>query len=258
MYLASMTWHEVFDLRNKKEIIAIVPLGSTEQHGSIGPLGTDFTIPHEMARKVEEKFSEKLLVCPTMPYGVCPYHTGFAGTIDIGTSALESVMTSIVDHLMNAGIERFIFLNGHGGNDPALTGACYHAFRRGGLGAIFNWWSIARQLNPSWGGGHGGAQEASVMMALHPDWVDKEKNFVPEKIHSLTPRLKSTYGNTTAFEGADVIIIRATDAFSDTGTFGGENDSCANADAEWGREIFEGTSSYLADFISEFLKAPLR
>lgn len=180
MYLASMTWHE-FHEATSDDLLALVPLGSTEQHGSIGPLGTDFAIPEEMARRLEAQYPDRLVVLPTMPYGVCPYHTEFSGTIDIGTAALQSVMTSVAEHLMNAGVRRFAFLNGHGGNDPALEAACLRIYERGGLGAILDWWTIARELDPRWGGGHGGGQEAAVMMALRPDWVRKEKNFVPEE-----------------------------------------------------------------------------
>ncbi len=95
------------------------------------------------------------------------------------------------------------------------------------------------------------------MMALRPDWVRKKKNFVPEEIRSLTPELKSTYGNAITFRGATVKIIRSTAAFTKTGTFGGGDDGCAKANPEWGRQIFEGTVRYLSDFVEEFLKAPL-
>ena len=256
MYLAAMTWHEFKEVA-LPDLLALIPLGSTEQHGSIGPLGTDFTIPEEMACRIEKEMPGKVLVLPTMPYGVCPYHTEFAGSIDIGTAALQSVMTSIAMNLMNHGVRRFAFINGHGGNDPALEAACLAIYERGGLGAILDWWVIARELKAEWGGGHGGGQEASVMMALRPDWVRKEKNFVPEEIWSLTPELKSTYGNSITFHGATVKIIRQTSAFSKTGTFGGNNDSCGRADAALGGEIFEGTVRYLTDFASEFLRTPL-
>ncbi len=256
MFLASMTWNE-FRRVEKENLIAVVPLGSTEQHGSIGPLGTDFTIPDEMAKRVEAAYPENVVVLPVMPYGVCPYHTEFDGTIDIGTNALEAVMSAIADHMMDYGIKKFAFINGHGGNDPALESTCLKIYGRGGLGAILDWWIIARELNANWGGGHGGGQEAAVMMALRPGWVSKEKNFVPEETRSLTPELKSTYGNMITFRGATVKIIRQTAAFSATGTFGGGDDSCAKADAAWGKDIFEGTVKYLTDFTAEFFKAPL-
>lgn len=256
MYLASLTWHEFHDVESES-LIAVIPLGSTEQHGSVGPLGTDFTIPEELCKKSEAIDPANLLVLPTMPYGVCPYHTRFSGTIDIGTTTLQSVMTSIVKSLMNHGIRRFVFVNGHGGNNPALEAACLYAYERGGLGAIIDWWTIVRELNPSWGGGHGGGQEASVMMAIRPEWVHKDKNFVQEETYNLTDALQSTYGNATSFKGATVKIIQQTTAFSKTGTFGGNGDSCGKASAEHGKEIFAGMSQYLTDFLKEFRKAPL-
>ena len=256
MFLARLTSSE-FKAVAGPELMALIPLGSTEQHGSIGPLGTDFTIPEELCREAEKENPDGLVVLPVVPYGVCPDHTGFAGTIDIGIPTLQAILTSIVSCLMKAGIRRFAFVNGHGGNDPAIEGACAHAYAHGGLGAIVDWWMIVRELDPAWGGGHGGAQEASVMMALRPDWVHKEKNFVPEEIYSLTPELKSTYGSATTFRGATVKIMRPTEAFTKTGTFGGSNDSCRLADAARGREIFNGMLQWLNAFVAEFAKAPL-
>jgi creatinine amidohydrolase len=256
MFLASLTWKEFGDIASDS-IVAVIPLGSTEQHGSIGPLGTDFTIPDELCKKSEAINPSRILVLPTMPYGVCPYHTRFSGTIDIGTPALQSVLTSIVKNMMNHGIRRFVFVNGHGGNDPAIEAACLYAFERGGMGAIIDWWVIVRELNSNWGGGHGGGQEASVMMAIRPEWVHKEKNFVPEKIYHLTDALQSTYGNATTFKGATVKIIQQTTAYSKTGTFGGNGDSCGTANAAHGKEIFDGMSKYLDDFLEEFSSVPL-
>jgi len=256
MFLASLTWSEFKNIASDS-LVAVIPLGSTEQHGSIGPLGTDFTIPEELCKTSEAADPSHFVVLPTMPYGVCPYHTGFAGSIDIGSATLQAVMTSIVKNLLKHGIRRFVFVNGHGGNDPALEAACLYAFEQGGLGAIIDWWTIVRELQPSWGGGHGGGQEASVMMAIRPDWVHKEKNFVPEETYHLTNALQSTYGNAITFKGATVKIIQQTTAFSKTGTFGGNGDSCQTANAEHGKEIFAGMSRYLTDFLEEFRKTPL-
>lgn len=255
MYHASLTWKE-FQTAASQNIAVLLPLGSTEQHGSIGPLGTDFVIPEELAHVVESHFPDRIDVLPTLPYGVCPYHTEFAGTINIGAETLVSLLSHIACDLMHHGVRRFIFLNGHGGNGPSIEQACFNIYKNGGLGAILDWWTIARELNPLWGGGHGGAQEASVMLAVRPDWVDRDKNFVPEETYHLSPLFRSTYGNLTSFGNASVKIIRSTDAFSATGTFGGTNDSCAHANQERGREIFNGTAQYLTDFTAEFLAIP--
>lgn len=256
MYLPAMTWHE-FQEAAKDDLVALQPLGSTEQHGSIGPLGTDFIIPHEMARRVEAQFPDKVVLLPTIPYGVCPSFESFAGSIDIGDEALATILTSVVRDLSRHGVKRFIFLNGHGGNTLPMERACAKAWDLGGLGAMLDWWKVARELKPEWGGGHGGGQEAAVSMAVRPDWVNKKKNFVPEKIVHLSDALKSTYGETTTFKGATVRIVRKADAYTATGTFGGGDDSCAKADPQWGKEIFEGVTAYCIDFVDEFLRVSL-
>jgi len=61
-------------------------------------------------------------------------------------------------------------------------------------------------------------------------------------------------GMLITFKGATVKIIQQTTAFSKTGTFGGNGDSCQTANAEHGKEIFAGMSRYLTDFLEEFRK----
>ena len=63
------------------EIIALLPLGSVEQHGPICPLGTDFIVPEELAKMVESLCPERVVVLPVMPYGVCPYHRDSPGLL---------------------------------------------------------------------------------------------------------------------------------------------------------------------------------
>ena len=53
MFLAHLTSSEFKSVAGPG-LTALIPLGSTEQHGSIGPLGTDFTIPEELCREAEK------------------------------------------------------------------------------------------------------------------------------------------------------------------------------------------------------------
>ena len=66
----------------------MIPVGSTEQHGTQGALGTDFMVPSYLADHVEDV--DNVIVAPTVPYGVCPYHLSFEGSINIGYEGLRS------------------------------------------------------------------------------------------------------------------------------------------------------------------------
>ena len=81
MYLAKMTTAQAKEAFLKDPII-VIPVGSTEQHGTQSALGTDFMVPSYLADHVEDV--ENVIVAPTVPYGVCPYHLSFEGSINIG------------------------------------------------------------------------------------------------------------------------------------------------------------------------------
>ena len=87
MYLAKMTTAQAKEAFEKDPII-VIPVGSTEQHGTQGALGTDFMVPSYLADHVEDV--DNVIVAPTVPYGVCPYHLSFEGSINIGYEGLRS------------------------------------------------------------------------------------------------------------------------------------------------------------------------
>ena len=250
MYLPSLTWSQAAQFLSTGPVV-IQPLGSHEQHGAIGPLGTDFIIPEHFATDLEKLYPQQVALLPPLPYGVCPYHQAFAGTIDIGIPTLTSILESVVKSLIPTGARHFLFLNGHGGNDPAIDAACLCAWKMGGIGAKINWWTVARELNPAWGGGHGGAQEASVVESLHPTWVNH--NLIKEEeIYSLSDAFPSVYGNAINYRGATIHIIRPTEEFTKTGTFGGLNDQSCHTNPQKGREIYQGVLDWMKAFIPDF------
>ena len=71
MYLAKLTTAQAKEAF-KKDPIVVIPVGSTEQHGTQSALGTDFMVPTYLADHVED--IENVIIAPTVPYGVCPYH----------------------------------------------------------------------------------------------------------------------------------------------------------------------------------------
>ena len=69
--------------------------------GFQGALGTDFMVPSYLADHVEDV--DNVIVAPTVPYGVCPYHLSFEGSINIGYEGLYMVLHGIMDSLMQHG-----------------------------------------------------------------------------------------------------------------------------------------------------------
>ena len=93
---------------------AILPIGSTEQHGPHLPLSTDSQIAAAVARGVADRLGAFLL--PTIEYGNSDVHAGYRGTVSIQPETLQSLVLDIGRELQAQGFRRIIVLNTHGGN----------------------------------------------------------------------------------------------------------------------------------------------
>ena len=247
MFLARLNWREAESVLKKNDLVVLVPLGSTEQHGPLGPLGTDFFIPEHMAGLIEKRTD--VLVTPTMPFGVSPHHTDFPGTIDIGLDGLYSVMKGLTTSLMRHGARKFLFLNGHGGNDPALDKVGLEVFRAGGLCAQINWWSLAPALNPQWTTGHGDAQEVAMIRAIDATLIRDEAP-MPTVVNNVSDTLINTHLNQVRFGKSSVKVIRDVRSTVNSGGFGGLDSSLGTL--EWGEQMKAAVCDYCVAFIDEF------
>ena len=252
MFLAHLNWQQAEPLLKKENLVTMIVVGSTEQHGAIGLLGTDFIIPDYMAKRIEER--TEVLVTPTMPFGVAPHHTSFPGTIDIGADGLYCVIKGITKNLMAHGARKFFILNGHGGNDAVLEKVALETFRDGGLCAQVNWWSLAPTLNPKWVTGHGDAQEVAMIRAIDNTLIT-DKYLVPYKLNHMSDALVNTYMNQVQFRNASVKVTRDVCCTVSTGGFGGLDPSLGTL--EWGKEMGEAVIDYCVAFIDEFRKVDL-
>ena len=253
MYLGEICWQEAESVLKNPDTIVVIPVGSTEQHGCVGPLGTDWLIPDEFCRRLNAEKSN-LLIVPTIAYGVATHHINFPGTIDLGLDVMIGVMKSVFESLFRHGARRFVVINGHGGNDPAIEKAALDIYRKGGLVSLIDWWGIAPKLNEAWPTGHGDAQEVSAVMAFRPDLIKPEylrDNVVPTPAPGFTP----VHINTVLFEGAPVKIIREIRDTATTGGFGGL--TADKATKEWGDAMMAGMTAWMSRFIDEFRQVEL-
>ncbi len=104
----------------------IVPLGSTEQHGPTGAIGTDALTADAVALEVGRRSG--VLVTPPQAFGMAEHHLGFAGTVSLQPSTLLAVMRDVVLSLATHGFERIFVINGHGGNIATTKAAFAEAY----------------------------------------------------------------------------------------------------------------------------------
>lgn len=97
----------------KKNQVAVIPIGSIEQHGPHLPVSTDSDIVTEVAKKISEKNGYLLL--PTLNYGVSFEHAPFFN-LSIRESTLRIVLTDLCTSLLANNIKTVFIINGHHGN----------------------------------------------------------------------------------------------------------------------------------------------
>ena len=132
MRLHHMTWPDVEAYLNRSRGI-IVPIGSTEQHGPNGPIGTDAICPETVADAVGE--ADGVLIAPTIAFGMAQHHLAFPGTMSLKPATLLLVLKDLIASLARHGFERIYFLNGHGGNIATITAAFSEVYAEMGSAA---------------------------------------------------------------------------------------------------------------------------
>ena len=186
--LALRSWPEVETyLQNCKAVI--VPLGSTEQHGPTGAIGTDALTAEAVALEVGKRTG--VLVTPAQAFGMAEHHLGFAGTMSLQPSTLMGVMHDLVLSLARHGFERVFVINGHGGNiattKAAFAQAHGTAASRGLAVAphlrcrLANWFMAgpvmkqARDLYGNKEGHHATPSEIAVTLHVEPSLQSKQR-----------------------------------------------------------------------------------
>src|SRR5258706_11329089 len=120
MLLHLQTWPDVERYLTRSQGV-IIPIGSTEQHGPNGLIGTDAICAEALAKAVGEQVD--CLVAPTISVGMAQHHMGFSGSMTLKPSTLIAVLRDWVASLAHHGFRRFYFINAHGGNVATIQAA---------------------------------------------------------------------------------------------------------------------------------------
>jgi creatinine amidohydrolase/Fe(II)-dependent formamide hydrolase-like protein len=191
MLLHLSTWSEI-ETRLETTKSVVIPIGSNEQHGPTGFLGTDWLCPEIIAHAAHRSGAD-ILVGPTFNIGMAQHHLGFAGTISLRPSTFIAAIGDWVRSLAVHGFERIYFLNGHGGNVASIEAAfselyaeASYARRPAGYALkLKNWWDLrgvgqlAREQFPVGHGSHATPSEIAVTQWAYPEHI-KTANYAPQ------------------------------------------------------------------------------
>jgi len=158
--IADLNWMQVEQYLEHDDR-AVLPLGSTEQHGYLR-LTVDCILPERVAVEAAEPLG--VPVFPVVPYGVTPYFREFPGTVSLRVETHLRVVGDILDSLAHSGFRRILVVNGHGGNNAAQSFVQEWLAGHAECRVVFhNWWNAPR----TWA-----KVQAIDPVASHASWME--------------------------------------------------------------------------------------
>jgi creatinine amidohydrolase len=257
--LAEMTNPQVEAFLARSQTV-IVPVGSLEQHGPHGPLGTDAFVPTEVARRICAQVDAA--IAPTVPYSLSYPHKGFTGVVFLRMSTFAALIEDLCAQLSAMGFRRIVFLNGHYDNTYAIAYACAAAADSGrmaeGTRAFpVNYWDgmtvdEASQFFDAASGLHANKGEMSEVMAINPDWVDLDNSNA--EMPPFPDVTSPAAVHTAFFFSTPGSVFRATQS----GTWGDAREASAEFGERYLAVVSRATVRLLSDINKTFEAMPPR
>jgi creatinine amidohydrolase len=219
MLYGEHNWTQIPDLTDK---VAVVPLGSIEQHGHHLPLLTDTMTGAEIARRAEKELGDTALFLPMLFLGASDHHLGFPGTVSLHDETYTRVISDILESLIGAGFCRIVLLNAHGGNARPASAAMYevemrHRDQEDLWLVLATWYTLAAPYFSGIPGmvqdhlTHSCEMETSLVLYLRPDLV---------QLDAARGRTEPFSSQFYALRGSRVTVQRSFDHVSETGAMG--------------------------------------
>jgi len=228
----------------KKVDIALLPVGSVEQHGPHLPLDSDAFDAGYLARRIAEACSDpRPLVLPLISYGVSYEHEEFKGTVSINNDTLASLVYDIGMSVAVNGINKLVIINGHGGNIPAINYAAQKITRDARIFVCVDTGETSdvdiEKMIETPNDIHAGEIETSTSLAVRPELVKMEK-----AVKSV-PGFSSRYLEFTSKRG--VAWYMFTKKISESGVIGDPT----RASAEKGEKIWQVMIAHLVALVED-------
>lgn len=242
MLLQMSTWQEIERFLESSTAV-VIPIGSNEQHGPTGLLGTDWMCPEIIAHQAQK--TGDILVAPTFNIGMAQHHLGFPGTIALRPSTFMAAIGDWALSLAAHGFTRLYFLNGHGGNVATIEAAFSELYAdasfarqpRGFACRLKNWWDLkgvmplAQRQFPTGHGSHATPSEIAITQWAYPDHI-KAANYAPQvaptgpirealdfRARYADGRMGSDPGQATPEKGGELVALAASALLEDVKAF---------------------------------------
>jgi len=204
MKIADMNWMQV-EARLAHDRRAVVPMGSTEQHGYLS-LSVDAILAERVALEAADPLG--VPVYPVLSYGITPYFRAYPGSVSLRLDTYQRIVADILESLAGAGFTRILFVNGHGGNSPG--GSILQEWMNDHAGVAVkwhNWWNAPRTA---------AAVAAIDTDASHASWME---NFAWTRLSNVDlPGGKKPMIDLGRMRVMDAAAVRA---YLGDGNFGG-------------------------------------
>ena len=245
------------------QLIAVLPVAATEQHGPHLPLSVDTCIVDAVVRACVAQLdaSAPVLFLPSLPIGFSPEHARFAGTLSLKAQTLMQLWTDVAEGVAASGVRKLVLLNSHGGQVGAMDMVARDLRARlKMLVYSVSWFNlplldaqgqdVAQRFSPHEQrfGVHAGDMETSMMLAIAPERVNMA---LAQNFASTSAQRASQYpilGN-----GKSAKLAWQTQDYNRSGAVG----DAANATAEKGAALVDAAGHALARMLQELQSLPL-
>lgn len=245
LIINKMTWPEL-ETQMDHIKVALVPVGSCEQHGPNTTFATDAARAASYAEKLAKRCGNKVVVFPCVTYGLSLHHMDFPGTVTLRVEIMMNLLEDIGVSIAKHGIRKILFLNAHGGNFPALEGAVITLKQLHGIDAY--WSAVGSEI--SLGGltglpkliGHACEVETSSCLYLCPETV--RENRVPGIMQDSMLTHDSFVKGGAAW------------SWKNDASLNGALGDARKATYEIGKEMTEASLEYMEKIVDEIIERP--
>ena len=243
--LPEMNWPEAKDALAQAEL-ALVPVGAFEQHGPNGTFEVDTGRAYGFGKLLAARIYPRAVLAPAVPLGVSYHHMNFPGTITLRPETFIAVVYDVVWSLHQHGIQKFLILNGHGGNIPSLGVLIVKLREELGLRQVAwtSFTSLAKDVIgeriKSESHGHSCEGEMSQAMVLAPHTV-RQDAFAPGEFKGYPYRHLG--------KGYDLAAPYRFDEITSNGALG----DATQASIELGQEIVGAALTRAVEFVESFI-----